>query len=92
MSSKERATRELQKDYYQTAILSRLSLLREKGLEDVVAQKDRHLKQLRAELRRTNSRLSRISQIEKQNEALALRKQEAAETNQAVPSQEPEKG
>lgn len=78
MPSKGRGARELQRDYYQTAIQQRLALLREKGLEDTVIQKDRRLTHLKAELRRTNSRLLRISRIEKQNEALALRKEEAA--------------
>ena len=89
MSSEGRTAREAQGRDYENAITQRLAMLQEKGLEDEIIQKDRQIRHLRAELRRTNRRLFRISQIEKQNESLASRKGSAREEEQAAPSPDP---
>jgi len=91
MPSEGRTARESQRHFYETAISRRLAVLREKGLEEAITQKDRYLRHLKAELRRTNSRLFRISQIEKQNEDLALRKEQFQGGKQPPFSPDPEK-
>ena len=89
MPSQGRTARESQSRDYKNAITQRLAMLKEKGLEDEIIHKDRQIRHLRAELRRTNRRLFRISQIEKQNESLASRKGQLQEEEQAAPSPEP---
>ena len=74
MPSEERTAREAQKRDNEKALAQRIAILKERGLDDDAMRKDSRLRHLRAELRRTNRRLSRISQIENQNATLASRK------------------
>ena len=92
MPSEGRAARESQRRDYESILTQRLAMLKEKGLEDEIIQKDRRIRHLRAELRRTNRRLFRISQIEKQNERLASRNGHLQDKEQATPPRDPEEG
>jgi hypothetical protein len=93
MPSKLRNVREAQKEYYETAIEKRRSLLTDKGVDKARMRKDPHLKHLQAGLRKTLMRLRTVEALEKQKEALALRKQERLEKKKtAKSSKAPEQG
>ena len=79
MPSQARSVRETQKNHYERAIERRRSLLIERGADTDRIRKDPHLKHLRAELRRTAKRIGALQALEKQNEELALRKQQKLE-------------
>jgi hypothetical protein len=79
MPSNKRPTRESQKAHDEQAIAKRLALLKEKGLAPDKIRKDPYLKHLKANFRKTISRLEAIDAIDKQKEALAIRKQKKAE-------------
>jgi len=79
MPSKSREVRESQKKHFETSITTRRAFLKEQGLEAATMKKDPRLKQLRAKLSQINKSLKAITDLEKQNEALALRKKEKAE-------------
>lgn len=79
MPSKSKTVREAQKAHYESSISARRAFLKEKDLDEPGIKKDPKLKQLRAKLAQINKSLKAISALEKQNEALALRKKEKAE-------------
>lgn len=91
MSSESKQARQAQKEYYQGAIERRRSLLVEKGIDRARIPKDPYLKHLRAELRKTTKRISALMALEKQKQALALRKQQKLEAKTAEkPEDSPE--
>ena len=89
MPSKVRGVRESQKDYYVAAIEKRRSLLIDKGVDMARIRKDPQLKPLQARLRQAIRRLGALKSIEKQTEALALRK---AQRLEGKPAEQPSGG
>ena len=81
MPSESKQARETQREYYQGAIERRRSLLVESGVDKARIPKDPYLKHLRAELRKTTKRISALKALEKQKQALTLRKQQKLEAN-----------
>jgi hypothetical protein len=92
MPSKLRSVRETQKKSYEAAIEKRRGLLIERGIDKDGIRKDPHLKRLQAALRKTLMRLRAVEALEKQEEALALRKQQKLEKKTAKPSDAQEEG
>lgn len=78
MPSETKSIREAQKARCENAIQRRLAVLKERGLSQQEIAKDARLRQLRASLRHTMERLRAIEALEKQAQALQLRKREAA--------------
>jgi hypothetical protein len=76
MSTKTKTNVESRKRDYETAVLDRYTLLKDRGLEETDIRKDSHLKLLKAKAKQMQRRLSAISHIEKQYEAVSLRKKE----------------
>jgi len=95
MPSQGKQARQRQKKYFEEAIQRRRGLLVEKGVDKDRIPKDPHLKHLRAELRKTQKRLSALKALDKQDEDLALRKKQkleaAAEPPPAPPPEESKK-
>lgn len=93
MPSNKKACRESQKGRDEQAIARRIALLKEQGATAERIQKDPHLRHLKADLRRTHTRLRSIAALEKQAESLALRKvqraQEALEEKQSGGKRKP---
>lgn len=83
MGSNLRSVREAQQTYYEGAIQKRRNLLIERGVDAAGIRKDPYLKHLQAELRKTKMRLASVDALEKQKEALALRKQKRLEEKTA---------
>jgi hypothetical protein len=65
---------EKQKGNVQEKLNARLTLLKEKGLEDKLIQRDATLRQLKAQLRKANFRLARIAAQERLNQERAQAK------------------
>jgi hypothetical protein len=86
MSSEKRATRQNQKQDCQRRLERRLALLKEKGAEPQTIAKDRGVRKLRAEIRKTEARLRVIQAKEGKTEQMAVDKANKAETP------EPQKG
>ena len=78
MSSKTKKDIEIQKSFYEGALLRRQAELKNQELEGGKIAKDPQLRHLRAKVRQANRRLLAISKIQKQTEELALRKSERA--------------
>jgi IMP dehydrogenase/GMP reductase len=76
MPSEDKQARQTQKQHYQGAIESRRNLLVQRGVDKVRIPKDPRLKHLQAMLRKTTKRLAALAALEKQNEEMALRKQQ----------------
>jgi hypothetical protein len=74
MNLKAKIHVEKQKGDAQEKLNARLSLLKERGLEDKTIERDSTLRHLRAELGKANFRLARIAAQEKLNQELAQAK------------------
>jgi hypothetical protein len=83
MGSELRSVREAQKTHYEDAIQKRRKLLIDRGVDPAGIRKDPYLKHLQAGLRKTKRRLASVDALEKQKEALALRKQKRLEEKTA---------
>jgi hypothetical protein len=78
MGSKSRQTREAQKAYWENQLNRRLSLLKEKGVEPEQIEKDLEVKRLKAEIRKTDSRLRTIAAKEKKVQDMAAAREKKA--------------
>ena len=74
MNLKAKIYVENQKATAQEKLNARLTLLKEKGLEDRPIQRDTRLRQLKAQLAKANARLARIAAQEKLNQERAQAK------------------
>ncbi len=83
MPSETKAVRQAQKDRCEQAVRRRLALLKQRGASQEEIAKDARLRHLKANLRRAAERLRVIETLEKQAEALKLKKQKAAEQKAA---------
>lgn len=83
MPSETKTVRQAQKDRCEQAVQRRLALLKERGASQEEIAKDARLRHLKANLRRATERLRVIETLEKQAEALKLKKQKAAEQEAA---------
>ncbi len=80
MPSKAKDTRLEQKEYLEAKLNGRLAELAEKGLGSQAAAKDKAVRKLRADLRKTNERLSVIEGKQKKIEDMARAKEEKSKT------------
>ncbi|RPI80001.1 MAG: hypothetical protein EHM45_00535 [Desulfobacteraceae bacterium] len=79
MASKNKESRTEQKAYFERQLKDRIAKLKEGGLDAGGIERDRVIKKLRAELRKTNARLKAIGAKQKLNETLAEAKIKKAE-------------
>jgi len=89
MPSKVRSVRETQKNQVESAIERRRNLLIDRGVDKARVRKDPYLRHLQAALRQTRKRLGALEALEKQKEALALRKEKLAEEPAEKPPEPP---
>ena len=82
MSKKARKNIELQKTFYEEAIVKKLADLKDTGLESARILKDNRLRHLKGRLRQANRRLHAISENERQIGAMAIRRAERLERKQ----------
>ena len=79
MPSKTREARLEQKKYIEVKLNERLSVLSEAGMDPQTIAKDRAVRKLRADLRKSSERLTAIDQKEKKIEEMANAKKEKTE-------------
>lgn len=76
MPSKSKAVRLGQKSYWENKLDQRMSALAEKGLDPKKIAKDATVKNIRAQMRKTQSRLKAITRLEEKTEELEKAKAE----------------
>jgi hypothetical protein len=76
MTSKTKVTRLDQKTYWETRLSQRLSVLADKGVVPGEMSKDATLRKIRAKIRETEARLTRIEALDKKAEEMARTKAE----------------
>jgi hypothetical protein len=79
MGSKQKQTRQLQKERFEQLLAKRNALLVEKGIEKQKIAKDKGVKHLQAEINRTVRAIDAINAREKVIEKARLQKQKNAE-------------
>jgi len=79
MGSKQKQTRQLQKERFEQLLAKRTALLLEKGIEMQKIAKDKVIKHLQAEINRTVKAIDSISTREKLIEKAKIQKQKNAE-------------
>ena len=83
MGSKQKQTRQLQKERFEQQLAKRIALLLEKGIERQKIAKDKVIKHLQAEINRTVKAIDSISAREKLIEKAKIQKQKNAEKAKA---------
>lgn len=76
MPSKTNTARENQKEYWESRLTQRIDVLAEKGLDQSQIAKDKAVKKIRAELRKTEARLKTITELEQKTAEMAKMKAE----------------
>lgn len=71
MASKTKEARLEQKAYFEKKLDDRLSLLAEQGFDSKQIPRDSAVKELRAQIRKTNDRLKVIADLEKKSDEMA---------------------